>query len=175
MEDTKIENIVQELANIQSQCQELIDRIREIEKENKQNEPKFERVLKNEDYYTLMINPFGAIIDRTYEKYNWIDNVRCINNNYFKTYERAQEVADKINFLLKLERLHDIFCPDFVPNFNDFNILKYTIYRDHSNKIYRAIACYSSEHRTQVFFPSGEIAQKVCDILNKELEQGENK
>ena len=41
MDNTKIENTVQELANIQSQCQELIDRIREIEKEIKQNEEQF--------------------------------------------------------------------------------------------------------------------------------------
>ena len=47
------------------------------------------------------------------------DKLNFENNNYFLTKERAEEVADKIKFLLKLERLHDIYCPDYKPNWNN--------------------------------------------------------
>jgi len=173
MENTKMENAVQELANIQSQCQELIDRIREIEKEIEQNEPKFERVKKGERYFMI------GSVDGKVVVYNESD-VRCEiddncfdNNNYFKTPERAQEVVDKINFLLKLERLHDTFCPDYVPNFDSSINYKYAIYYDYDDKIYEPTPYYLTEHRTLVYFPSEEIAQKVCNILNKERENND--
>lgn len=173
MDNTKIKNTIQQLANIQSQCQELIDRIREIEKEIEQdNESKFERVPKGESYYTVDFECGIAFASTDCEDYVTMDDFRFDNNNYFKTCERAQEVADKINFLLKLERLHDTFCSNYVPDFNDFSTLKYTIYCDRNNKMYKTIPCYSAEHRTQVYFPSEEIAQKVCDILNKESPNG---
>lgn len=99
MENTKMENAVQELANIQNQCQELIERIREIEKEIEQNEPKFERAKKGENYFMVGFADGKARADTSYEDYDDVDDNRFNHNNYFKTPERAQEVADKINFL----------------------------------------------------------------------------
>lgn len=169
MDNTKIENAVQELANIQSQCQELIDRIREIEKEIKQDEETMERVKKGEDYFMVIIDYVHgeAIADNMHEEYDYVDDSRFDNNNYFKTRERTQEVADKVNFLLKLERLHDTFCPDEGG--------KYYISQNTESGRY----CYGYIRNVpitfpiSVMFPSEEIAQKVCDILNKECENNE--
>lgn len=172
MDNTKIENTIQELANIQSQCQELIDRIREIEKEIEQiNEPEFERVPKGENYFIAIVNYANgkAIAENICEDYVYVDDERFDNNNYFKTAERAKEVVDKINFLLRLERLHDTFCPDYVPEWNNVEET-FAIYYDHMKKRYEIQSYDYMRYPTNVYFPSAEIAQKVCDILNNELE-----
>lgn len=168
-----MENTVQELANIQSQCQELIDRIREIEKEIEQtNKPEFERVPKNEEYFMVDFANGKAIADNIREAYDDVDDARYNNNNYFKTAERAEEVTDKINFLLQLERLHDTFCSDYVPdwNWNSIDQSKYYVLYSNRRKMFVFDTTYSVENKCMVYFPSEEIAQKVCDILNNELE-----
>lgn len=175
MDNTRMENTVQELANIQSQCQELIDRIREIEKEIEQDnepEPKFERLGRNEMYFYLSESNGRPIAFSEHESNDIFDDVRFNNNNYFKTVERAKEVTDKINFLLQLERLHDTFCSDYVPdwNWNSIDQSKYYVLYSNRRKMFVFDTTYSVENKCMVYFPSEEIAQKVCDILNNELE-----
>ena len=168
------ENLKQELETLRNKCKELENKIEQAEQSD---EPKFERVPDGKQYFTLSAVNGAFVGNRTAEGHWQLDDNRFDNNNYYKTKERAQEVADKINFLLKLERFHDIYCPAYVPNFEpDFDGLincKYTIYYDHDNKRYKTAQCCSVEQRTLVYFPSEEIAQKVCDILNKECENNE--
>lgn len=174
MDNTKIENTIQELANIQSQCQELIDRIREIEKEIEQiNEPEFERVPKGENYFIAIVNYANgkAIAENICEDYVYVDDERFDNNNYFKTAERAKEVVDKINFLLKLERLHDTFCPDFNLGLRDgLDVEKYYVYYNFVHEQWMSSCMIHASSAVQVYFSTKEIAQKVCDILNAESE-----
>lgn len=175
MDNTRMENTVQELANIQSQCQELIDRIREIEKEIEQDnepEPKFERLGRNEMYFYLSESNGRPIAFSEHESNDIFDDVRFNNNNYFKTVERVKEVTDKINFLLQLERLHDTFCPDYVPEWNNVKET-FAIYYDHMKKRYEIQSYACMRYPTTVYFPSEEIAKKVCDILNKECENND--
>lgn len=163
------EKLKQELEALRDKCKELEDKIEQAEQDDKQ----FERVPKNEEYFMVIVDFANgkAIADNIREDYDYVDDTRYDSNNYFKTCERAQEVADKINFLLKLERLHDTFCPDYKPDFDDFSSYKYAISYDHNEKIYKVIYCFPAEHRTLAYFPSEEIAKKVCDILNKENKQ----
>ena len=79
--------------------------------------------------------------------------------------ERDEEVADKINFLLKLERLHDIYCPDYVPDWQD-NARKYYVFYGEKDSTYYVGGCLAADRKPCVYFPTTEIAQKVCDILN---------
>lgn len=159
------EKLKQELEALRNKCKKLEDKIEQAEQDDK---PKFERVPDNEPYYTLSTVNGAYKIHCTAEDHLDIDNARFKNNNYFKTSERAQEVADKINFLLKLERFRDMFCPNYKPNFDDFSTFKHMIIYGHDIQMYRTMYCNSSEYGTQVYFPSEGIAQKVCDILNKE-------
>lgn len=133
-----------------------------------QNDAKFERVPDGKPYYTLLaIN--GAFVDNHTAESHWIiDDDRFDNNNYFKTRERAQEVADKINFLLKLERLHDTFCPN---EGGRYYIAQNT---ESGRYCYGYIRDIPLAFPTSVMFPSEEIALKVCNILNKEHEGSEN-
>lgn len=133
-----------------------------------EQKPKFKRVEKGEIYFTITgeLNVIQSI-----EGGYSIDDNKYNVNNYFHTEERAQKVVDKINFLLRLERLHDTFCPDYAPDWDNYNEGKATVFYHHSKKQYVVQAYSFMKIPTGVYFPTSEIAQKVCDILNKELEE----
>lgn len=147
-----------------SKYEELIQQIKEKE------EPKFER-RNGEKYFAVSTNNGKA------EYYDMRDNSSTDrlwynNNNYFYTTERAQEVADKVNFLLRLERLHDTYCPDYVPDWYDYGKEKYFITYSYESNKYNWGTCRSI-FSNFVFFPTDEIAEKVCKILNKERENND--
>ena len=142
--------------------------------QKRESEPKFERVKKNENYYYL---EFGsalgtATIYSDADTGHNIDKNRFDNNNYFYTKERAQEVADKINFLLELERLHDTFCPDFNLGLKDgLDVEKYYVYYNFVHEQWMSSCMIHASSAVQVYFSTKEIARKVCDILNAELKE----
>lgn len=140
------------------------DRLADQQRESK---PKFERAIST--YYTFGFDYGVCTTYKTDDQDLNSDIQRFKNNCYFHTKERANEVASKINFLLKLERLHDTFCPDYVPDWENRWLSKHYIYQDKSmgnTWIWGKTGIDSDA--VQVYFPTEEIAQKVCDILNKE-------
>ena len=86
-------------------------------------------------------------------------------------FERVEEVADKIKFLLKLERLHDTFCPDYKPDWNDKSKAKWTVVFDYDEKKYTPYWNIVTDNRTIVYFNDSKTISKVCEILNEELEK----
>lgn len=138
----------------------------------KQQDPKFERVIY-EIYSHINIDSRGAYVLDDQDINNNTDLRYFENNNYFHSKRRAQEVADKINFLLKLERLHDTFCPNYKPDWNDGEN-KYFVFYDNDSKCYAFNAVAIVEYEPIVYFPTRETAQKVCDILNAEQEEKQN-
>lgn len=138
--------------------------------QRREQEPKFERVENREYYWSVGTSfcPEGKVTAcRHYENFDRGDNNYFVNNNYFKTVQRAQEVADKINFLLRLERLHDTFCPEYVPDW-DNDMIKYIVGFDAYNKKWYIGQTFVNKDVSGVYFPTKGIAQKVCDILNAE-------
>lgn len=139
--------------------------------QRREQEPKFERVKENEEYFFIRFDGNdGLVVVGDEEQDDPLDKAAYENNNYFKTKQRAQEVADKINFLLKLERLHDIYCPDYVPDWGN-DTETYIIPYGMIKKRYFVSCVHACWTITYVYFPTREIAQKVCDILNAELEE----
>lgn len=136
-------------------------------------EPKFERVKKDESYYFIGSGVCGDFyINSDTEEGHPLDEALYNKNNYFHTKQRAQEVVDKISFLLKLERLHDIYCPDFNLGLGDgLDVEKYYVYYNFVHEKWMDSCAIHASHAAQVYFPTKDIAQKVCDILNKELEE----
>lgn len=161
----------QKCDNLERRIKQLEARVGKIKTESEPKfEPEFERVGHGEPYFYIYGNTMNVAVAS--EDSDYISDTSYINNNYFYTKERAQEVADKIKFLLKLERLHDIYCPDYKSNWLGNN-LKYIICKQHEKHewTYGYRALVNSEDVVQVYFPTKEIAQKVCDILNEELKQ----
>ena len=134
-----------------------------------EGEPKFERVKEKEKYYCITdFCRCFEVVNET-EEHCSLDETAYSNNNYFHTAQRAKEVVDKINLLLKLERLHDTFCPDYVPDWNDKDKVKYYVFKNKFISISRwDIGYVSTSDISDVYFPTEEIAQKVCNILNAE-------
>lgn len=100
---------------------------KEAEMQKKQEEPKLRKPEHGEKYFyirgTLEIGSF----------FNWdgsIDDKLIKVGNCFRTKERAEQVAKKMRLLLRLEQLHDMLCPDYVPDWKD-NRLKFQVYFSH--------------------------------------------
>lgn len=174
--DTYIDVLKEESAKLSNMIAKLNDKIKEIEVKKEQlikeqNEPEFERVGHGESYYYIYGNTMNVAV--TSEDSGYISDTSYINNNYFYTKKRAQEVADKIKFLLKLERLHDIYCLDYTPDWNDGRDIKYLVYYDSDRNKWHIYTCQFMQIPYCVYFPTEEMAQKVCDILNKEEQSNE--
>lgn len=150
--------------------EEKIEKINALEKqlEALKSEVKTERVpeykRKNfgEQYYSLTLT---NVVDRI-EEDDMISKMLFNANNYFYTKEEAQNILGKIQFMRKLQRLKDIYCPDYVPDWSD-DQYKYTVEYDHEDSQWLT-SCNLSLDGNLIYFESREIANKVCDILNAE-------
>lgn len=173
MNKTEIENKIYDLKRTIKSCENIIkaneNEIKKLEAEKER--PAFERVEKGKKYYIVTAGSYNRVFVKEYiEEYMRFDKSNFENNNYFLTKERAEEVADKINFLLKLERLHDIYCPDYKPNWNNEWESKFYIFYNIPYKKYQYSVSYWIPHCLNIYFNSEETAEKVCEILNKEKE-----
>lgn len=161
---TKLEEMLEKI-------QKELDEIKCSDNNNEYKVDTFERVKHQEAFYNISLDCETAVFKQFETKQSEDFNNNCFkNNNYFKSIERAEEVKSKIELLLRLERLYDTFCPDYKPNWNDNYELKYFIEFDCADNVY--VWNYTDVYyRTDVYFPSEDIAIKVCDILNVELER----
>lgn len=165
--NVKLEKAFHGAQKLENQIRCIQEEIKNFEK--KQEKPKL-RAEKGGKYYYLYFNG-GCLVD-CIEEDNRTNSDDCDfeNNNYFLTKERAQEVADKMNFLLRIERLHDELCPDYQPRRDKGQTKYYITYNANFQKYLFDDNLYHYLD-TQVYFQTKEIAQQACDILNAELEQ----
>lgn len=98
---------------------------------------------------------------------------RISNGNCFKTKKRAEQVAEKMRLLLRLEQLHDMLCPDYEPDWGSGEAM-YCLYYDHSSSRWAVDGWYDCNCRVNgAYFDTKENADKAAEILNKELEESE--
>jgi len=68
--------------------------------QRREQEPKFERVYSFENYYSLYFDGAARVYEDRDKGQDCFDDTNNFEqNNYFKTVQRAKEVADKINLL----------------------------------------------------------------------------
>ena len=173
MTKTEIENKIYDLKRTIKSCENIIkaneNEIKKLEAEKERLA--FERVEEGKKYYAVTAPSHEGVVVKEYiEEHMRFDKSNFENNNYFLTKERAEEVADKIKFLLKLERLHDTFCPDYKPDWNDKSKTKWTVVFDYDKKKYTPYWNIVTDNRTIVYFNDSKTISKVCDVLNKEIE-----
>ena len=104
--------------------------------------------------------------------FNWddpIDDKLIKVGNCFKAREHAEQVAEKMRLLLRLEQLHDMLCPDYVQDWKDSR-LKYRVYFSHFQGKYGVNCSNNIEDPCVVVFDTNKNAEKAAEILNKELE-----
>lgn len=120
------------------------------------------------------------------EKYFFVDNDFCAHSfcnfndevdsynfeigNCFRTETHAEQVAEKIRLLLRLEQLHDMICPGYVPDWENEKD-KFCLCYHHEGKQWSVESWLFFESQGFVWFDTFENAEKAADILNKELEE----
>lgn len=150
---------------------EFLEKLEALEKEaemqKKQEEPKPWKPEDGEDYFYIGI-------DFTIDSWENVDDDTDKRNfrigNCFRTGERAEQVAKKMRMLLRLEQLHDMLCPDYVPDWKD-DRLKFYVYFDHEQGKYDTSCSTGIENQCMVVFDTNENAEKAAEILNKEMEE----
>ena len=91
--------------------------------------------------------------------------------NCFRTGERAEQVAEKIRLLLRLEQLHDQLCPDYEPDWD--GTAKFLVAFDHTDGEMQAFFDRSSGESTLVYFRDVVTAMEAAEILNKEMKKSD--
>ena len=153
---------------------EFLEKLEELKKEaetqKKQEEPKPWKPEVGEEYFTIA----NSVDTVQYIYYgDGIDEVNIPSGNCFKTKKRAEQVAKKMRLLLRLEQLHDMLCPDYVPDYEDDDEVKSHVYFDHSLDRYDISYSTRRENPCMVAFDTKKNALKAAEILNKELEESE--
>ena len=133
----------------------------------KLEEPKPWKPERGEEYFTI---ENGVDVVRYIYIGDDIDESCILSGNYFPTRERAEQVAKKIRLLLLLEQLHDMLCPDYVPDWKD-DRLKFYVYFDHEQGKYDTSCSTGIENQCMVVFDTNENAEKAAEILNKEMRE----
>lgn len=140
---------------------------KEAEMQKKQEEPKPWKPEARAEYF-FIDNYFLS-----HSFYNMNDDVDSYNfeiGNCFPTKERAEQVAEKMRLLLRLEQLHDMLCPDYVPDWEG-DRLKFQIYFSHSQGEYGKSCSTGIESPCMAVFDTEENAEKAAEILNKEMRE----
>lgn len=95
----------------------------------------------------------------------------CKNARLFgterKTKELAERAAKEMRAFNRLLAYRDEFCPDYEPDWNDHNAVKYVVYLDNKAKKWDLSKCYYCQYLT-VYFP-----QHIAEELVKKLNSGE--
>ena len=150
---------------------EFLEKLEELKKEaetqKKQEEPKPWKPEVGEEYFTIA----NSVDTVQYIYYgDGIDEVNIPSGNCFKTKKRAEQVAEKMRLLLRLEQLHDMLCPDYVPDWEG-DRLKFQIYFSHSQGEYGKSCSTGIESPCMAVFDTEENAEKAAEILNKEMRE----
>jgi hypothetical protein len=150
---------------------EFLGKLEALEKEakmqKKQEEPKPWKPERGEEYFTIA-NGVDAVQYIYYG--DGIDEVNIPSGNCFKTKKRAEQVAEKMRLLLRLEQLHDMLCPDYVPDWENEKD-KFCLCYHHEGKQWSVESWLFFESQGFVWFDTFENAEKAAEILNKELEE----
>lgn len=104
-----------------------------------------------------------------------IDNNRFKVGNYFKTRKQAGVISEKIKHLLKLYQYKLMYDAEYEPDWSVSNHdYKYYIYFNVETIKYSWDFCHNRLAAETVYFSSMGVAQKICDLLNKELMDSED-
>lgn len=141
---------------------------KEAETQKKQEELKPWKPEHREIYFTI---ENGVDVVRYIYIGDDIDESCILSGNYFPTRERVEQVAKKMRLLLRLEQLHDMLCPDYVPDYEDEDEVKYHVYFNHLQGKYNISCSTSRENPCMVAFDTKGNIEKAAGILNKEMRE----
>ena len=140
---------------------------KEAEAQKKQEEPKPWKPEAGEEYF-FVNNDLSIYCFCNYNGEE--DRYNFEIGNCFRTGERAEQVAEKMRLLFRLEQLHDMICPDYVPDWNNDGELKFCL-AHHCDDDCWFVDYFNVTQYPTVYFDTEENAQKAAEILNKEMRE----
>lgn len=151
---------------------EFLGKLEELKKEaemqKKQEEQKPWKPERGEKYFS--IENSVDVFQYTYCDDD-IDESNIQFGNCFRTKERAEQVAKKMRLLLRLEQLHDMLCPDYVPDWSNEDEHKFYLFYDRKAGNWKYTYWSAFDFRVGEYFDTEKNAEKAAEILNKELEE----
>ena len=159
-----------EIEQLKNQMAEMQKKIEELEKAKEKNKDEIEFKEKEKILYIDRdIKTYQTILDSGFNSYKRLFE----SHNLFKSDEKdiAEETAEKIKFLLKLTYYKRLYDPAFKPDWNNKEQCKYFVYYNCSRNCFETDYWNVLEDKTDVYFGTYNIAQKICGILNKELNE----
>ena len=146
---------------------EFLEKLEELRKEaEKQEEPKSWKPAYGQDYFTLSCD-FKVCTYTNYEER--FDDGLISAGNCFPTKERAEQVAEKMRLLLRLEQLHDVLCPDYEPDWKNEDEHKFYLFYDGKTGNWKYTYWSAFDFRVGEYFDTEKNAEKAAEILNKEM------
>ena len=156
------------IAELEANCKAMIEEIKKL---------KVELAEKNETVWTpkfgdtyMYIDTAGYICstmleDKALDKYRIdFNNVYHSNN---KTREHLNWYCDNVlRVQNKLMQLHELLCPDYLPDWGDDDKLKFHLYYNYKCNAWEYNS-YLTYCDYMVYF-TVEAAEKACEILNRE-------
>ena len=153
---------------------EFLEKLEELHKEaeaqKEQEELKPWKPGAGEEYF-FVDNDFCAHSFCNYD--DEVDNYNFEIGNCFRTGERAEQVAEKMRLLLRLEQLHDMLCPDYEPDWSNEDEHKFYLFYDRKTGNWKYTYWSAFDFRVGEYFDTEKNAEKAAEILNKELEESE--
>lgn len=166
MNETKINELTDQISKVRAILNDLTAQLEAEKNKVEEKEPSIEDRWKpnNEGIY-FAIN--GIEYDYTEWSDNISDDLLYDSYNIWKTKARAEEVINKTKLLWLMEQIHDILCPDYIPNWEDDSEVKRSICFDFScNEWVIDHYSYYSTRKEFTFFDTRKHAEQACKILN---------
>ena len=148
---------------------EFLGKLEELKKEAEMQ--KKQKEWKSGEKY-FYISQSGRVMWEMFTEHQ-IDIARKNVGNFFPTKERAEQVAEKIRLLLRLEQLHDMLCPDYVPDWSNEDEHKFYLFYDRKTGNWKYTYWSAFDFRVGEYFDTEKNAEKAAEILNKEMKKSD--
>ena len=126
-----------------------------------------EALKRTEHYYFLNIDGDGDFyID---ENDDGLTTEYYDNWNYFLSEVSAERFLSAVEELKALQHYHEIYCPSYVPDWNDEKEEKWYVFFNKSLGHYHYSYDTYDFRPNEIYFDSEETVRKVCDRLNENL------
>lgn len=150
---------------------EFLGKLEELQKEAEMQKKQEEWKPEIGDSYFYISSNFEAM--NKVKGTTSFETDRISNGNCFKTKERAEQVAEKMRLLLRLEQLHDMLCPDYVPDWSNEDEHKFYLFYDGKASNWKYTYWSTFDFRIGEYFDTEENAEKAAEILNKEMKKSD--
>lgn len=162
------------IAELENNCKAMTAEIEKL---------KAELAEKNETVWIPEINNTYMCIDSFGDVYSTIlegipsEKQRIDFNNVYHSNNTTQEhlewyANNVLRVQNKLMQLHELLCPDYFPDWENEDRIKFYLYYNYKRKVWDYDSCWN--YCDGVVYFSPEAAEKACKILNQEKFMIEN-